>query len=270
MSKDPAFLFYSKDFYEGTRMMMPEERACYIDLMIYQHQNGFIPDDIKRLSLYCTGCGEQTIKSVLHGKFDLSDLGWVNQKLSLLMNSRSKNKPKKIASATLAGLISSSNLTKEQALFVKKSFQIEDILLSDGELTTNEMFIKTRVKEWFTKMVNHLVDHMVDNMQMQMQIDINSLLKEYDLSFLEEPYKETVINWLIYKKERDEKYKSTRTLSVLYSQLKKLSNNNPETAKLIVEQSIANNWAGIFQLKTQNQKPQYQQQKNTTKQIPAI
>ena len=36
--KDPAFLFYSKDFYEGTRTMLPEERACYIDLMIYQHQ----------------------------------------------------------------------------------------------------------------------------------------------------------------------------------------------------------------------------------------
>jgi len=34
--KDPAFLFYSKDFYEGTRTMLPEERACYIDLMIYQ------------------------------------------------------------------------------------------------------------------------------------------------------------------------------------------------------------------------------------------
>ena len=31
--KDPAFLFYSKDFYEGTRTMLPEERACYIDLM---------------------------------------------------------------------------------------------------------------------------------------------------------------------------------------------------------------------------------------------
>ena len=50
MSKDPAFLLYSKDFYEGTRMMLPEERACYVDLMIYQHQNGgFIPNDVRRI-----------------------------------------------------------------------------------------------------------------------------------------------------------------------------------------------------------------------------
>ncbi len=34
-----------------------------------------------------------------------------------------------------------------------------------------------------------------------------------------------------------------------YNKLLKLSNNNPVTAKSIVEQSMANNWAGIFELK---------------------
>jgi len=37
--KDSAFLFYSNDFYEGTRTMFPEKRACLIDLMIYQHKH---------------------------------------------------------------------------------------------------------------------------------------------------------------------------------------------------------------------------------------
>ena len=81
MAKDPAFLFYSKDFYEGTRMMLPEERACYIDLMIYQHQNGFIPIEIKRILMYCSGIDEATLKATLKAKFKLTENGWLNSRL---------------------------------------------------------------------------------------------------------------------------------------------------------------------------------------------
>lgn len=86
--KDPAFLFYSKDFYEGTRLMMPEERACYIDLLIYQHQNEFIPDEPKRLTLYCSGVDEATLKATLEAKFKLCDKGWYNEKLSRVIDER--------------------------------------------------------------------------------------------------------------------------------------------------------------------------------------
>ncbi len=87
--KDPAFLFYSKEFYEGTRMMLPEERACYVDLMIYQHQNGgFIPDNIKRLMMYCSGVDEATLKATLEAKFKRCDKGWYNQKLSDVISER--------------------------------------------------------------------------------------------------------------------------------------------------------------------------------------
>lgn len=80
--KDPAFLFYSKDFYEGTRMMLPEERACYIDLMIYQHQNGFIPTDLKRVLMYCNGIDEATLIATLEAKFEKTDEGWINSRLN--------------------------------------------------------------------------------------------------------------------------------------------------------------------------------------------
>lgn len=81
MAKDPAFLFYSKDFYEGTRTMLPEERACYVDLLIYQHQHGPIPTDIKRVLLYCNGIAEATLIATLEAKFKLCDKGWINQRL---------------------------------------------------------------------------------------------------------------------------------------------------------------------------------------------
>lgn len=79
--KDPAFLFYSKDFYEGTRTMLPRERACFIDLMIYQHQHGPIPDDPERMTMYCSGIDEATFKATLKAKFKQTDEGWVNERL---------------------------------------------------------------------------------------------------------------------------------------------------------------------------------------------
>lgn len=92
--KDPAFLFYSKDFYEGTRTMLPEERACYLDLLIYQHQNGLIPNDIKRLLMYCSGVSEATLQATLQAKFKPTDKGWLNIKLDGVISDRSDFKNK--------------------------------------------------------------------------------------------------------------------------------------------------------------------------------
>lgn len=88
MAKDPAFLFYSTDFYEGTRTMLPEERACYIDLLIYQHQNGIIPLELKRVLMYCSGVDEATLEATLEAKFKLTDKGWINERLSDTINKR--------------------------------------------------------------------------------------------------------------------------------------------------------------------------------------
>lgn len=50
MAKDPAFLFYSKDWLQGTAGLMPDEKGVYIDLLAHQHQDGDIPNDTKRLA----------------------------------------------------------------------------------------------------------------------------------------------------------------------------------------------------------------------------
>ena len=75
--------------------------------------------------------------------------------------------------------------------------------------------------------------------------------ESYDLSFIEDSFRDTFFSWLDYKRERKEKYKSARSLVQCYKNLKKLSSDNPDTAKQIVEQSIGNNWAGLFQLRQQ-------------------
>jgi len=88
MSKDPAFLFYSNDFYEGTRMMFPAERACYMDLLIYQHQHGYIPLDLDRVLLYCGGVDKATLEATLEAKFVKTEKGWINLRLKQICEDR--------------------------------------------------------------------------------------------------------------------------------------------------------------------------------------
>ncbi|WP_378181998.1 DUF1376 domain-containing protein [Aquimarina sp. SS2-1] len=50
MKKDPAVLWYTNDFLEGTADLSPEEIGVYTILLCYQHRRGFLPDNLKKLS----------------------------------------------------------------------------------------------------------------------------------------------------------------------------------------------------------------------------
>lgn len=74
-----------------------------------------------------------------------------------------------------------------------------------------------------------------------------------DYSFIEDAYKDVFRTWLIYKRDTfKETYKTQQSLQAAYNRLKKLSGNSPAMAMDIVEQSMANNWKGLFELKTIN------------------
>lgn len=76
--------------------------------------------------------------------------------------------------------------------------------------------------------------------------------EELDFSIVAPEYLEIVQTWLQYKKEKNQSFKPTG-FKTMYNKLIKLSGNNPETAKKIVEQSMSNNWAGLFELKDEPQ-----------------
>ncbi len=75
--------------------------------------------------------------------------------------------------------------------------------------------------------------------------------KEIKNDFVEKEFEDVFNDWLEYKKDRKESYKTQKSLKACYNNLKKLSGNSPSVAMLIVEQSIANNYAGLFELKQQ-------------------
>lgn len=73
--------------------------------------------------------------------------------------------------------------------------------------------------------------------------------KQKEESFVAPEFAQVFALWKEYKRQRKESYKSQMSLKICYNKLVKLSGNNPDIAVAIVEQSIANNWAGLFELK---------------------
>jgi len=79
---------------------------------------------------------------------------------------------------------------------------------------------------------------------------------KFDFSFVEFDYSETFYNWIEYKKDRKQSYRTQKSLEACYQNLKLLSDFNPVTAKQIVLNSISNNWSGLFKIKTDKQTKQ--------------
>lgn len=65
---------------------------------------------------------------------------------------------------------------------------------------------------------------------------------------IEDTMESVVQDWLAYKRERHQTYKP-RGLASFRKRLDELSGGNVSKARAIVEQSMANNYAGIFPLK---------------------
>ena len=100
--------------------------------------------------------------------------------------------------------------------------------------------------------------------QMQKIVDILRPKGVLDMSIVAPEMQEVVEKWLAYKKEKGQSYKPTG-FSSFYKKLCKLSNNNPQVAMAIVEESMSNNYAGIFPLRNNNNNNNYGRETITDK-----
>jgi len=67
---------------------------------------------------------------------------------------------------------------------------------------------------------------------------------------IQKEFMPVIEDWLEYKKNRKETYKSEKGLKAFINRLIKISNNSPTTANDIIETSMANDWKGIFEIKS--------------------
>ena len=75
------------------------------------------------------------------------------------------------------------------------------------------------------------------------------IVEDFIETSVEESFKPIMRDWCAYKREKGQSYKPTG-LKACYAKLLKLSNSNSDTARQIIEQSMASNWAGLFALKS--------------------
>lgn len=79
MAKDPAFLFYTKDWLSGCQFMSFEERGIYITLLCAQHQNGHL--DPKRVG-FLLGLDWDSVSVMVRDKFKTDSKGMIfNERL---------------------------------------------------------------------------------------------------------------------------------------------------------------------------------------------
>lgn len=133
MSKDPAFLFYYKDFENDTADWEADEIGWYIRLLIFQAGNGYIPEDTEKIAQVARVKYSEYLKfserwaSRLACKFiSLSDGKIYNRKLAKIQSERKSGAIKKSVLAVFGNFIKSSNLSATEERELKKSFHSQD------------------------------------------------------------------------------------------------------------------------------------------------
>ena len=152
MAKDPAFLFYSKDWLEGTAEMSSEEKGAYIDLLAHQHQKGSLPSEPKKLAKLC-GLSESEFLKIwgeLSSKFIANATGrMVNRKLNGIVSERLdkgwRNTIIGYLGATIRYAVQNEGKNAAVAEKVKKTFKVDDFLACAKEN------VGERISEWFSE-----------------------------------------------------------------------------------------------------------------------
>jgi DNA-binding Lrp family transcriptional regulator len=71
----------------------------------------------------------------------------------------------------------------------------------------------------------------------------------FDLTFIRPDYTDCVLEWLTHKKKIKKGYKTEAGIRKMYNALFQMSHGDSSIAQMIIDQSIANNWDGLFPLK---------------------
>lgn len=84
MAKDPAFLFYTKDFQTGTQFFTDEQVGKYIRLLVAQHQHGHLTEN--QVIHICKSYDNHVMSKFLKD----SEGKWYNERLDIEIDKRKK------------------------------------------------------------------------------------------------------------------------------------------------------------------------------------
>lgn len=275
--KDPAFLFYSNDFYEGTRTMLPEERACYIDLLIYQHQHDFITTDLNRMLLYCNGISKATLEATLEAKFKLCDKGWYNDTLKRVIESRKIFSDKQSINGTIGqfwkkskAILSGEDYLKlRESLINKSKDELYNMILN---FEINKDTLKALLQASLKHIVNeNVIEIEIENVNENNNINNNIKFKkekiDFDFDFIENENPKFLLlvkMWIDYLDNTLHKPLTSQIqLECFYQDLVSESKNDVFEAQKLINKAIHQRWKGIYQ--TSNYSKSIEKEKSAKK-----
>ena len=218
--------FWEDSFIEG---LSPNEKLIFIYLLTNPLTNliGIYEITVKRIS-YDTGLSKETILKALKRFESVSKVYYYENHIVLpnFLKNQSLNENMKTGVVKLFNQFSTNLKTK--------------LLGNDYQSLSKD----------YQSLRNTLLKLKGNNeMEIEIEMEVKKVKSGVDLDFVEEKWKSIFGDWVIYKTARNEKYKTNQSLMACYNNLRKLSGDDIIVASQIVEQSMANNWAGLFPLR---------------------
>lgn len=229
MQRDPAFLYYDGDAARDVSHMNRLERGCYFDLIQAQRKfHGFTVEQARKILgtdfEACWPAIEMILDQDPDGKYYIE---WLRE--SVKKRAENSEKQRK----------------RIKDYWDKKSKNGNTAVLPRNNHGTTVDIPKIEIEN--------------ENIEEDKEIGVQGKEKkkkpEINLDFVSEEYREAFSTWLTYKAGRGEKYKTQQSLRAAYDRLIEFSCKDPPSALAIVRQSMANNWAGLFGLKTYQKNP---------------
>ena len=143
--KDPAFLFYPKDWLEGTADLSAEEKGVYIDLLALHHQRKALPNNVSKLARMArmSLSDFEVVWFALSEKFIPEGDFLYNKKLRAEMERRAELSHINSIKGYFSGLLRKHNLEHSLWLDIKKDFHNEDFIDISPETLSEE------ITDWF-------------------------------------------------------------------------------------------------------------------------
>lgn len=244
MAKDPAFLFYDGDAARDVSHMNRLERGAYFDLIQAQRKFG--------------GYTMEQARKILGKDFDE-----VWPALELILSKTDDDK------YFLEWVQNSIENRKEHA--EKQRKRIQDYWdrkrqEEQEEINSNPIPRNNHGTTAVVPLVNEneIENVIIDKEGVQGEKKSASVKKQLDpdeslmskINYTPE-FEAIFLKWLRYKRKRKQSYRDEDSAQLAYNKLIKYADNDPKTALAIVEQSMGNNWSGIYGFKVNQTEKQY-------------
>lgn len=246
--KDPCVLVYFDKWISSTNGMNADFRSWYFDLLIYQYDKKGIPNDLDFIAGICRvrpseyDRFKQMLEQVLKQKFSKCEDGLLrNNAMQEVLEKRETFKAKRELSGTIGQIM---KIAKSIKGFKDKYLEQlkEDLFGLDIEQVRKHM--DKQVLEQTLKLyidVNEDVNvnkDIIKKEEEKTEIEIDGIRISSDLQKV----------WDLWKRNKKGKYKNKESEKIGLLKFVELCNGDPVTGFKIVERSIANTWAGLFEL----------------------